>query len=188
MNRRRNYFIDRSFQSKFIIKFCLLVVIASVLTWASLYYFSRQTTTVAFEHLKVVVKSTADFIMPIMLGTLIIVTLLAAAATIIVTLLTSHKIAGPLYRLKIELDKMKNGDFSSPVRVRTKDQLQNIASNFEEMRLNLKNSVKALKENWHSLNANLRKLRDTAQDASEKRQIEEAIRKIDAELAKLKIE
>ena len=188
MNRRRNYFIDRGFQSKFIIKFCLLVVIASVLTGASLYYFSQRTTTVAFEHLKVVVKSTDDFIMPILIGTLIIVTLLVAIATIIVTLLTSHKIAGPLYRLKVELDKMKNGDFSSPVHIRTKDQLQNIASNFEEMRLNLKSFVKTLKENWHSLGANLRKLRDGTQDTSEKKLIEETIRKIDAELAKLKIE
>jgi methyl-accepting chemotaxis protein len=188
MNRRRNYFIDKSFQSRFIIKFCLLVMVASALTGASLYYFSQHTTTVAFEHLKVVVKSTADFIMPIMVGTLIIVTLLVAAATIIVTLFTSHRIAGPLYRLKIELDKMKNGDFSCPVRIRTKDQLQHLASNFEEMRLNLKGSVKALKENWHSLSGNLRKLRDAAQDASEKRQIEEGIRRIDAELAKLKIE
>ena len=185
-NRRRNYFIDRSFQSKFIIKFCLIVIAASLVTGALTYYFNTGTTTVAFENLKVVVKSTADFILPTIFFIIIIVTVLVGIAAIIVTLFTSHKIAGPLYRLKAELEKMKSGNFSSPIYVRTGDQLQKIVSEFDGMRTGLKNSFSTLKENWDSLKADLQKLKGEIKDEEGKKSIENNIAKIDSELARFK--
>lgn len=150
-NRRRNYFIDKSFQSKFIVKFCLLIIIATLLMSALIYWFNRQTNTVAFENLRVVVKSTADFLLPIILQIVIVVTIVVGMATIAITLFTSHKIAGPLYRLKAETEKIKNKDLSSQVSIRAKDQLQKMASEFNEMRSELKNSVNSIKNNWDSV-------------------------------------
>lgn len=185
-NKRRNYFIDRSFQSKFIIKFCLIVIAASLMTGVLTYYFNTGTTTVAFENLKVVVKSTADFILPTIFFIIIIVTVFVGIATIIVTLLTSHKIAGPLYRLKAELEKMKSGNFSSPVRIRTKDQLQRIASEFDELRIELKDAFGALKENWVLLKEYLQKSKEGIKDEKEKKDIENNIERINSELARFK--
>lgn len=187
-NKRRNYFIDKSFQSRFIIKFCFIVVLASLLTGILIYYFNRQTTTVAFEDLKVVVKSTADFILPITLEIIVIVSLLVAIAVGALTLFTSHKIAGPLYKLKMELEKISNGDLSSPIRIRAKDQLQKIASEFNEMRIGLKNSISEIKINWDSIKTDLYKLREEIKDEERKRKIEDNIKKIDSELARFKID
>lgn len=184
--RRKTVFIDKSFQSKFIIKFCLLIIIASLLVGSSIYYFNRQTTTVAFEHLKVVVKSTADFILPIILEILAIVTVLMGIATIGVTLFTSHKIAGPLYRLKIELEKMKNRDFSSAVQIRAKDQLKKVALEFNEMRVAIKDSISALKADWDPVKTSLSKLKDEIKNEEERKRIADSIDRIDSELARFK--
>jgi methyl-accepting chemotaxis protein len=187
MHRRTHYFIDKDFQAKFIIKFCLLIVATSLLTGALIYYLNRQTTTVAFDDLRVVVKSTSDFILPIVLEVLAGVTLVVGVATIIIALLTSHKIVGPIYRLKIELDKIKHGDLSSSIHIRSKDQLQKVASDLEEVRIGFKDSVNSLKVNWDSIKANLQKLAQETEDEEKKRSIADDIGKIDSELARFKI-
>jgi methyl-accepting chemotaxis protein len=184
--RRKNYFIDKNFQAKFIIKFCLLIVSASLLIGILIYHFNLQTNTVAFENLKVVVKSTSDFILPIMLQILVIVTLLVGIATIVVTLFTSHKISGPLYRLNAELEKIKKRNLSSDIHIRADDQLQKIVSELDEMRAELKNSVKTLKENWNSIKVILHKLKEEAKDEKQKRHISDNIERIDSELSSFK--
>jgi len=186
VNRRKNYFIDKNFQTKFIVRFCLLIMLASLMTGALVYYLNRQTTTVAFENLKVVVKSTADFILPILLEVMVVVTFVIGLATIAITLFTSHKIAGPLYKLKVELEKMKEGDFSSPVRIRAKDQLQKVASEFDEMRLRVNNSVGTLKENWNPIKEELSRLQREAKSEEEKKSLLSSIEQLDSELARFK--
>jgi len=185
-NRRRNYFIDKSFQTKFIIKFCLLIIATSLLTGILIYWFNRQSTTVAFENLKVIVKSTSDFLLPIVLEILAVVTLLVGLATIAVTLFTSHKIAGPLYRLKMGIEKVKNGDLSTRFTIRADDQLQIVASEFDNMRRGLKNSISSLKENWNSVKEHMLKLQQETKDTRQKAQIEDIIKKIDSELQRFK--
>src|SRR5437016_1162289 len=95
--KRNNFYIDRDFQNKFIVKFCAIVLGGGLFTIALLYYLSRLSTTVVIINSRVSVMSTSDFMLPILMQTVLIVTVLIAIATIIVTLFVSHKIVGPLY-------------------------------------------------------------------------------------------
>jgi methyl-accepting chemotaxis protein len=58
----------------------------------------------------------------------------------------SHKIAGPLYRLKQYMEKVENGDFSAELKFRKHDSIHDIADSFNRMvegikaRLNRKNN------------------------------------------------
>jgi hypothetical protein len=161
-NRRKKYFIDRSFQTKFIIQFCAIIIATTLLIGFLLYIFNVGTTTVAFDNLKVLVKTTADFIFPITLQILILVTLLAAVTTVMITLITSHKISGPLYRLHVELDKMKKGDFSAPIRIRAKDQLHEVVNESEALRVEIKNTLSVLKKQIAVLEKELSRLEKNA--------------------------
>jgi signal transduction histidine kinase len=178
-NRRRQFFIDRSFQTWFIIKFCMLIVSTSVLAGVLIYLFNRQTTTVAFEDLKVIV--------PIMMQMLVIVTILVGVSTVFVALFTSHRIVGPLYRMKTELEKMKRGNLSSPIKVRSKDQLQGVASELESLRLNLKKSLGTIQKEWNSARALLEESGAGSKEGKGKL-VKDAIGKIDSELARYKTE
>ena len=186
--RRKNYFIDKSFQTKFILKFCSLNILASLVTGGLIYYLNRQTKTVAFENLELVVKSTSDFILPILLEILVIVSLLVAIATMVVILVTSHKIAGPLYRLTLDLQKIKTGDLTSPIHIRTKDQLQKAANEFEEVRVHFRDSIGTLKKNWMTLRSDLLALKNSARDESQRKRLEKEIEVIDTELLRFKTE
>lgn len=141
VNRRRNYFIEKSFQTRFILKFCMLVLIGGLLTIGILYFLAMRSTTVSIVNSSVVVKSTADFLLPILIQTVLVVMVLLSIATIIVTLFVSHKIAGPLYRLKKAMHDFGEGDFNTQINLRRFDQLKNLAEEFNSM-------VKKLKEKF----------------------------------------
>jgi len=136
--KRRIYFIDRKFQVQFIMKFCLLVIVGSLVTVSLLYIIGSRTTTVSFENTEAVVKSTADFIIPILIQTVIIVMVITGIFTIMLTLFISHKIAGPLFRLEKEFKSMAEGDISADFKLRGDDQLQNIAASLNEMKARLR--------------------------------------------------
>ena len=63
-NRRRNYFIKKRFQTNFIIKFCALVAIGSIISGTIIYLMSRAALTTTFENSRLAIKSTADYILP----------------------------------------------------------------------------------------------------------------------------
>ncbi|MCK4518810.1 MAG: hypothetical protein KAU12_01700, partial [Candidatus Omnitrophica bacterium] len=63
--KRRNYYIDKKFQSRFIIRFCLLVILACVLFGGLIYFLSLKSTTTSFENSRLIIKSTADYLLPL---------------------------------------------------------------------------------------------------------------------------
>jgi len=149
-NKRRRYFIEKGFQLDFILKFCFIVIVSSLVILAMLFMVSQDSTTVAIENTKVIVKSTVDFILPIMTVTLLIVSVFSALVLSILTMIISHKIFGPLHRLKNEIDILKNGDFRRNFSIRTRDQVQELAKSLNDMcksirekQLELKKRVKA---------------------------------------------
>ncbi len=172
--RRRNYFIDRKFQGEFIGRFCFIVIIASIFIGFLVLYLSRDFTTVTIENTKVVVKTAADFMLPIMIQTVIVVNLFAGLAVIALTLFTSHRIAGPLFRLKREIDLLKSGDMHANFRIRKTDQLQGLAVALTDLAeslrdryvllkdkaLQLENIVKTSPENTEAINTRLKELGD----------------------------
>jgi methyl-accepting chemotaxis protein len=103
----------------------------------------------------VVVRTTADFILPLLVQTVVIVSVLVGLATILVTLFVSHKIAGPLYRFKMVMQALSSGDFSTDFRIRHLDQLQDIATAFNAMIGKIRSELKSLKENFRSLREKL---------------------------------
>ena len=153
-----------------------------------MYFLNRGTKTVTFENLDLVIKTTADFIFPILVQTLVIVSLFVGIAAIAVILFTSHKIAGPLYRLTLELKKLKMKDLSTPIHIRADDQLQKVASEFEEMRSNFRVSLDFLKKNWLGIRSEFVSLKNAIQDENQKKRLEEKIVAIDAEFARFKTE
>jgi methyl-accepting chemotaxis protein len=145
MECRKNYFIDREFQGRFIIKFCLLAMLGTLVSGTLLYLFARSTVTTSFENSRLVLKSTADFMLPMILlsgGAVIVVT---GIVTIFITLFTSHKIAGPLYRLEKDIAVLKEGDLTVKFRLRQGDQLERLREGLDGLSVELKGRLSGIK-------------------------------------------
>jgi len=156
--RRRNYLIDKKFQGKFIARFSMLVIIGGLLTIALLYLLGTQSKTVAIQNSRVVAKTTADFILPLLMQTVIAVTILVGIIAGILTLLMSHKISGPLYRFKKAIEALEQGDFSSEFNIRSMDQLGGLADEINNMIRKTRQEISGLKSNAISLKQKLDRL------------------------------
>ena len=170
---RRTYFIDKSFQSKFILKFCSLVAIGGALTIAIVYLLARHSNTVAFVNSRVVVKTTADFILPLLVQTVVIVLVLISLATLGVALFVSHKIAGPLYRFKKVIQQLKEGNFCCDFKIRHLDQLQDLAQDLNDMILKVRGELRLLKTQVASLDDKLDGLSEQETSEAKKKDLNE---------------
>lgn len=155
INKRRIYFIDKEFQTRFILRFCAIVAIAGLLTVGVLYLLASNSTTVSIINSRIMVRTTSDFILPILIQTVVVVMIFASIATIAATLLFSHKIAGPLYRFKKTIQTLSGGDFSSDFQIRHSDQLQDLANDFNEMIRKVRKQLNILKADFVSLKKKL---------------------------------
>ncbi|MCK4941329.1 HAMP domain-containing protein, partial [candidate division WOR-3 bacterium] len=51
----------------------------------------------------------------------------------IIVIFISHRIAGPLYRLKMFMEKVENGDYSVKLNFRSNDAIHDVADSFNRM-------------------------------------------------------
>lgn len=144
-NRRRNYFIKKKFQANFILKFCSLVVAGSILSGLIIYLMSKSTVTTVFENSRLSIKSTADFILPAVLLSSLMVIVVIGLAAIIITLLVSHKIAGPLYRMEKDVHEVASGNLKKRFNLRCTDELKLLAESLDGMAQNLRQGVDDIK-------------------------------------------
>jgi len=167
-NRRRNYYIKKEFQRNFILKFCGLVALGALISGGVIYYMSKSTVTTTFVNSRLTIMSTADFILPAVLLSSAIVFVLIGLATVSVTLFTSHKIAGPLYRLEKDLGDLINGNLNIVFSLRKTDEIKPIAVSLNIMVQALKNNIVAIKNAADELES---RCRDISPEAKEKLEI-----------------
>ena len=143
--QRRNYYIDKKFQTRFIVQFLILVAVGSLFTVAAVYWLSQNTTTVGIVEGRVVVHTTAKYLLPLMFQTVGIQLAVVSLLTILMTLFVSHKIAGPLYHLKETLKALGEGNLK-PMHLRKGDQLQEMANSYNEALEKLNDKIKRIKD------------------------------------------
>jgi len=145
-NRRKNYFIKKKFQANFIIKFCILVAASSLISGSIIYAVSVNTVTTAFVNSRLTIKSTADFILPAVLLSSAAVMVIIGLAAIGVTLFTSHRIAGPLYRLEKDIEEVASGNLNLKFSLRESDELKAMASSLNKLVDSLRSNMALIKD------------------------------------------
>ena len=145
-NRRRQYFIKRAFQGRFILQFSFLVILGCLAFGFAIYFYSTQTLTTAFTHSRLRVMTTADFLLPAITLIALGVTAVLSIAAAFRMLLFSHKIAGPLYRLEKTVEAVQQGKLNLKVKLRSGDQLQDFAQAMDEMVQDLRTRALAIKD------------------------------------------
>lgn len=139
--QRRIYYIKKDFQLRFIFKFCLLVLAGGLVSTGILTFFSKGTLTSTFDNSRLVIEKTSIAILPAVVYTNIITLVLITMATVAVTLLVSHKLAGPMFRFEADLKMIGEGALTKTVRLRKEDQLKDLVGSINHMTANLHGKV-----------------------------------------------
>ncbi len=143
--KRSQHFIKKDFQTKFIFKFCLLLLAGILVSTGLIFLFSQNSLTSSFHNSKLVVENTAMAILPTVIYTSLVTLGLLTIATIIVTLFISHKIAGPMFRFEKDLKEIGDGDLTKKVFLREKDQAEDMAACINDMTASLREKINLIR-------------------------------------------
>ncbi|MFQ5586263.1 MAG: hypothetical protein ACE5GF_05505 [Thermodesulfobacteriota bacterium] len=144
---RRNIFIKRRFQADFSVKFLVLILIESLLAIGLFVYLSRDTITTGYSGSELIISRTRDFFLPTLLLSNLVVVGITAVVGVVVFLLASHKLAGPLYRFEKTLDNMGSGDLTHRFSLRQKDQMKSLADKINELNMKMERNMLEIQKN-----------------------------------------
>ena len=153
--KRKNYFIERKFQTKYILLTLLLL-----LTYTFIFIviiFAPYMLTLYFDY-PLAEKAEAARAMLLLHGTIwpwISGIILFFGA---ISIFISHRIAGPLYRIKRSLSKVTQGDLSVVVKLRKWDDLKDLAEHVNILVDELRTFVITLRNDYDLLSDYIQEL------------------------------
>lgn len=150
-HKRRHFYVKKGFQAVFILRFCILVLIGVLVSTGLVFLFSQNTLTTSFHQSRLEIQSTGKAILPTVIYTNLLTLGLITAATVVVVLFVSHRIAGPLYRFEKEVARIRDGDLTTRIRLRSRDQMTDMARCLNEMTVGLREKILAIQNELDEL-------------------------------------
>lgn len=151
-NRRRHFIVEGNFQARFILRFILVVVGATLLSTGAilgLFYFKYQYGGADLENIIIMVspegQTDVTGLFQIVLVPLIAANLLVLCIVIPYSLLYSHKVAGPIYRLEQSMDLLLNGDMDFMITLRKHDEFKYLADKMNQLIDFMRRNVKEVR-------------------------------------------
>ena len=120
--KRRNFFINKDFQGKYIFSAFMSVVAGSVLFALLFGFFSSNTLSIVYDDYHLRLGTTPGLLLNKIISAQWLFIVLGGVGIAVVVLFISHRVAGPFFRFEKSLDKMIGGDFSDTIYLRTHDE------------------------------------------------------------------
>ncbi len=150
---RKIYFINKRFQTRFILKFVLAVMCWAVATvWVYSSLVEKKLDALRYSS-HVDIKTTGDLLLPITLGTHLISFLLFAALLAYTMRSVMKKLSPPLYSIKKDLARIASGDLTSEVSLCKGEEFQELTSELELMRRGLRENFVLIKDRQLALSS-----------------------------------
>jgi methyl-accepting chemotaxis protein len=156
--KRRNIFIKKAFQGRFIVGVFLLILLSSLCSALLIYWITGGDLQAQSQTAHVNIMTAWERLgVSIFIGN-VVAFIVAGSLAVIVVLYASHKIAGPLYRFEVLCKQVGNGQLDTVTTLREKDQLQDLAEAFSIMVNKLRSQRSARQETAAKLSAKLEQL------------------------------
>ena len=128
-SQRKNYFISKDMQTKFAGTILLLALLVTIITACNIYvlgsyFYDSSITQNEGRTLSMVMESFIREFWP----RLIILVVVNIIIVFVVSVMYSHQIAGPAYKLENSIKRITEGDLTFEVSLRRNDNLKELAS------------------------------------------------------------
>lgn len=145
--RRRSFVSKPNFQLKLTIIFMLMVTIVANLVGGICYLFiSEKVASLLAQNPElfagVEMADVARFLIP----KILLAEAISLCIVFILSILITHTIAGPVYRMEKEALRVGEGDLAGIVRLRPRDEFKELADAFNTMAYQLSNRIRGIRE------------------------------------------
>ena len=158
---RKNYFIDRNLQTRYIILMVVVLVVHTLIVLAAV--FSPYIMMLSFDFpTDTRAEAAKAFLLvhanawPVIGGFIILVGVL--------TLFVTHRIAGPIFRIKRGIRDIAEGRLSETIILRKKDEFHDVAEELNALAARFRDSFSLLKEKSSQMAASIEELEQEIRD------------------------
>lgn len=144
--RRRNYFIKKDLQGKYIFSFFIFVLLGSILFTAILSFLSADTLTIVYENYNVKIGQTPLMLLKEILSAHLIFIVTGGLLVVVLSMFLTHRFAGPIFRFEKSVEDMISGNFAFQIWLRNKDEGKELAEKMNRLIMMLSATLKDLKQ------------------------------------------
>lgn len=138
--------LERNFKLKFGLKLCLLTIAGMAAVTLLLYFYTASSLGGSYKEAIYTLYDLKIRIFPLIFASSYSILILAVVTVSIasISVLFSHKIAGPLFRVQRSLEEIGSGDLTVQTRFRGADQLIALSGDINDMTRSLNHAARSL--------------------------------------------
>jgi methyl-accepting chemotaxis protein len=165
--KRRNFFIKKEMQGRYILSFFVFIIFSSALYASIFSWLAADTFTIVYKDSALTLGRTPSVLFMEMLKANWILILLGGVAGVIIAMFLTHRFAGPIYKLEKSIYEMSAGNLAFDVRLRKSDEGKELAVALNGFKDGLAARIFAMKGLSDSIDANLRRAMDCPPEMQE---------------------
>ncbi len=119
---KRQYFINKELQGRYIFKYFLLFGFGSILFTLTISFFSSNTLSIVYDDYRLQLGTTPGILMDKILSTQWVLIVIGGIVMVVITMMLTHRIAGPFFRYEKTLNEMIGKNLSYEIFLRKNDE------------------------------------------------------------------
>lgn len=163
--RRRRYIVNAGLQMRFTLLFVLVSLLGSIVAIAAFNFLALRKLEAIMWSTHISLKTTGELINPIFMYVNIISFLFVTIMLIITGIWMIRKTSGPLYRISKDIIKVANGDLSTSITLRQKDEFKDIVYELNIMVKNIREKFNIISEKYMSISKSIGELKKEISNA-----------------------
>jgi methyl-accepting chemotaxis protein len=164
--KRRNYFIDKGSQSRFIVGFAVSSMLGGIAGIASFVYFAHRKIDATLYSMRLPEIAVADLLMNEMLLALVITILFVLVLFVLTAGKVFKRLNGPLKKMVGVVHRIGNGDLRDGVSLRKNDEFKILADELDGLVENLRQRFSTMRSHGEKLT----ELRHTDLEAGDRKE------------------
>jgi methyl-accepting chemotaxis protein len=156
-HKRRNFFIKKELQGRYILSFFIFVVLGSIMYAAIFSMLTADSFTIVYKDNNLTLGKTPYILLAEMLKANWILILSGGVAGVIIAMFLTHRFAGPLFKLERVVREMAAGNLSVDTTLRKRDEGKELAELINLLKETLAANVKSMRELSAAMDSSIRK-------------------------------
>jgi methyl-accepting chemotaxis protein len=156
-HKRRNFFIKKELQGRYILMFFIFVVLGSIMYAAIFSMLTADSFTIVYKDNNLTLGKTPYILMAEMMRANWILILSGGVAGVIIAMFLTHRFAGPLFKLERVVREMAAGNLSVDATLRKRDEGKELAALINLLNETLAANVKSMRELSAAMDSSIRK-------------------------------
>lgn len=173
--RRRNFFVKKELQGRFIFSFFLLVIAGSFFFTAIFSFLSANTLTIAYKDNNLQIGQTPIILIKEILSAYWMFIVPGGILVVIASMFLTHRFAGPLFRFERTLEEMIRGNFSVHIKLRTRDEAKELADMLNQFNAVISSQLRDMKQLNEMISSHLTAMTGTPVNTDAAGELDKAI-------------